>query len=272
MVQVAKKEIKKEHPSLVFRKYIFGSYAQATNTFTGGIRLDWAGVSHHPCQIVLTDNASMVQAGVAVDPAFPLPQEDQANQFGRPAGVNFVASRYGLDGTRLGYRIRIRGISLQIRARLDQCQDLQPLFDKVFVKFALVSYHDAASPLPATQLVPEEGMSMKRWGYVAKIDQIEKAQTSSTCHLKHWGSGGFYLPVKTLDISEKFVSKFWKLNMNYEYGSDDPLAGHVQSQYGQRVVGPKLFIILRATTPVAAPASYKPLIQCVYKVNYTNEV
>jgi len=270
MVQVAKKEVKKQHPSLVFRKYILGSYAQATNTWTGGQRLDWTGIAYHPCQIPLTDAAAIVQSGVVVDPLFP-PQEDQVNQFGRPFGVNVVATQFSQDGTRLGYKIKISSIEMKLRAQLGLITDALPLFDDIYVKYSLVSFHDAATPLQATKLAPEDGMSMKRWGYVSKIDVNEREQLGDTCHLRYWGSGGFNIRTKTLAMTQKFVTKRWNLKgLVYEYGSNDPLAGHTQSQYGQRVLGPKLFIILRCTTPDAVADMYKPLIHCCCKVNYTN--
>lgn len=270
--QIAKAEVRKQHPSLVFRKYILGQYLQAHNEWDAGTRLDWAGVSYHPCQIPLTDAAAIVQSGVVVDPLFPMPLEDQANQFGRPFGINVVATQFSQDGFRLGYKIKISSITMQLRAHMDVITDIQQLFDDVYVKYSLVSFHDAATPLQAVKLAPEDGMSMKRWGYVSKIDTLEREKIGDTCHLRYWGSGGFNIRCKPLTCTQKFITKRWNLKgLNYEYASNDPSGPHAQSQYGQRVLGPKLFIILRCTTPVAANVQYKPKIHCCVKVNYTNE-
>lgn len=271
---ITKKEIAKNHPTLVFRKYVWGEYSQALNFFNPGQRLDWDGLSHHPCQIPLTDNASLVQSGVIVDPDFVVAQENQATQFGRGAGVNFVASQYQLSGTRIGYKIKIKSIEMSLRARMDLCTDAQPVLDKVFIKYSLVSYYDAATPLQATQLDAEKGLSMRRWGYSSKIDGIEKNKTANTCHLRHHGSGGFYMDVSTTDVKLKQINKRWNLkNMTYEYTSNDPKMGNlVQSQYGQRVVGPKLFILFRSDVRALEANLYKPLVQVCYKVNYTNVI
>lgn len=274
--RVAKAEVAKAHPSLVFRKYIWGNYDQNTNLFVGGVLVDWDGIApHHICQIPLTDMASLVNVPPIVDPAFVLPQENQATQFDRPAGVNFVAPRFQLDGTRLGYKIKLRSFELEIRAQVDQFVAATPmLIESTIVKWALVSVNNDATPLQASQINIERVLPMKKMGYTSKIDKVELEKTSKFRH-RTLAKGSFKMRISAHHPNLLF--KKWRVNMknrSYEYSSMDPLAGgRAQDQTGQRVIGGKIFLCIRCTTPTgAAFAPYQPSLIAAYKVRYTNVV
>lgn len=274
--RVAKAEVAKQHPSLVFRKYIWGNYDQASNLFTGGELVDWDGLGpHHICQIPLTDMASLVNTGVIPDPAFVLPQENQATNFDRPAGVNFVAPRFQLDGTRVGYKIKLRSFELEIRAQLDQFVAATPmLIESTIVKWALVSVNNDATPLQAANVPVDRILSMKKMGYTSKIDIVEKEKTSKFRH-RTLAKGSFKMRISAHHPNLMF--KKWRVNLKnrkYEYSSNDPLAGsRAQSQAGQRVISGKIFLVIRGTTPSgAAFDAYKPSLIGAYKVRYTNVI
>lgn len=99
---------------------------------------------------------------------------------------------------------------------------------------------DDASRLQATDIIPERGMVMPRWGYSAKIDVAEKEKTSNTCHLRVVKTGGTVLKFSQDYRQEKFINVSINLkNKVYEYGSLDPAidqtGGPYDSQYGQNV-------------------------------------
>lgn len=268
--------IKEKHPPLIFRRYIFGLFNVNLNEWGPGTPLSWSGNSHHPFQICQTDMSSNVQKGVIVDPDFPLPQENQATQFGRPAGVNFVSPQFRLMGTRIGSKILLHNLRFSLRLVLAPIEEALE-FTTVFVKWAFVYFHDTASRLQATELIAEQGMVMPRWGYSAKVDLAEREKTSNTCHLRVIKTGGTVLKYSQDYRTEKFINVSINLkNKVYEYGALDPkvdqTGGPYDSQYGQNVIGPKGFLIFRASCPDSCDAAYKPLMHCVYKVNYENVI
>lgn len=272
--RIAKAEVRKQHPSLIFRKYIWGNFDADQNLFTGGLAIDWTGDAHHVCQIPIIDMAS-VQVGapgpLVLDPDFVMPQENQTLQFNRPFGVNTVAPRFSLDGVRLGYKIKLRSFELEIRAKVERFTAGIMLRESSIVKWALVAVNNDASALQAATFPTDRLLRMRTMGYTGKIDKVSLEKTSKLRH-RTLGHGSFKMRVSTLHPNILF--KKWRVNLKnrlYEYASDDPLGGRGMSQFGQKVINSKIYLVIRGSLPNdAAFNPYRPTCIAAYKVRYTN--
>lgn len=280
---IAKAEALKVRQMLIHRSYCFTRFNLATglysanyfyvkdlNQFIGnGATIDWTGRAIKISQIPRVDNASILN--VAVDDVEET-EQDEAN-YG--SGVNVVGEIKVRHGKRINQEIKIHGFSINIRAFLrtipqqstaveeDFLDTTNPQFNSSTIHWAIVT-KAVDNTSPNEDLVIKQALRINFWGYSSALDLAENRQKKQQ-NIRKIMSGKIRMKHSMTMPTIRNVSKYIKLKHPIK------IIYEVTDQKGINVENKEVYLVIRSDIPASALyLQYKPQVQCVTKVYYTD--
>ena len=268
MLAIAKKEDRKNNPSLCLRRYCWVDYDPFTNEFANlgtapSNTFDWEGQAICLTRfIVKQDTATVTNIGVLDNPLTQLREDvDRAND-----GANILTTVKHDHGRRTGEEIFIRGWSLDCRIICNFSHDPgvpEPnLYDKIDIHIALIKIRRELGIVFA----PKQLMRINPWGYHSALDsQIEQENY-------------LYNPV-TLFRTKVTVTNGTEMHPNIifrkfkGYFKNPVKISYAENDINARTPNYDVYLVCRSTVASTGDAEDdwpQPYVQTCAKLYYTN--
>ena len=262
--EISKKEIAKQVQRLLYRQYLFGPYDPLTNLFTAGTRVSYNGLIQALARIQKRDNSTAVTVA-------PLAQPYQTPATWENPGGNVIADITGADGFRTSNMIRIKGLRLQMRVlsnlfTFNPAVPTTPQHEHSYLYWMVCATVYDGSELINSVPIPSDMLSIPRFGYNKKLDEVFLDNTKYEKKIKVFGRGVIKMPCSTQQTNVSFINK-WIDMKNQRVIYDD------YDQNGAQVQKWKPFIVFRSSIPeIVANHPYMPLLNACCTLHYTDAV
>ena len=206
--RVARQEDQKHIERLIYRQYLFGPYAIATNVFTGGKLVDYSGVVCPLAQIQMQDQKT-------VPAVVPANNPNQNPQTWQTPGVNVIAPTTSYDGFRRGVWIQLQGLKIEIRAAVQALSAVaSPLFDSCTLKYKVFTAMWADSDITDARPDMEDlGSLIHNFGFSTKLN-LSQFEETKNFKVRSLFTGTMKLRCNTLNSDVKFIISTRFRNIN----------------------------------------------------------
>lgn len=288
--QIAQDEIQKSETRLVSRKFWNSTYNPQTNLHGGAVPCDWNGVIFPLTVIPNSDIEYMIPADARLDIPESKMEEDAsvlgAGQNIPQGGIeNEVGSGLGahdvpMHGYRRGDFIKVKGISINLRAWVDKLREnsINRQYDNCLLHYKVVHVKDHAQETTALWAPPVKSvLPIRSWGFCAKIDTGETTFPANT-KVRVLGKGTIALRASTDHCVQKNLKRYLDFKKKPVFicyqkttwdQSQPPVPTYRLDSTGQYNIKGAIYLVCRSNIPATLQGE-RPYLSAVTKVYYTD--